>query len=368
MERTGSKIKLIFVTRKVDRGDALAGFVFTWLRALAQEVESLLVICLEQGDTAGLPPNVAVYSMGKEQGESRFRILGNYLRLLLGLLRQADGVFIHMHPVYAIAAWLPAKLYKKKLVLWYTHKSVDLKLRLAHFLVDEVLTASKESFRLPSSKVKIIGHGIDLAKFTPSFISPYPAKRDRGRKSRGGFKIVSVGRISPVKDYETLLKAMKSFKDQGITDIDLEIYGRVGLPEHQSYFDALVTFVHNADLEDIVKFQGELNYEYVDEVYQEADLFVNLSRTGSLDKSVLEAAACGTLVLTSNEAFRRPLLRISPLLYFERDQPAELSEKIRELKELLPEEREHFRQALHAWVEREHNLQSLAKKIVAEFQ
>ena len=43
------------------------------------------------------------------------------------------------------------------------------------------------------------------------------------------------------------------------------------------------------------------------EFYQSGDLFVNLSDTGSLDKAVLEAMACGLKILTSNEAFKSVL-------------------------------------------------------------
>ncbi len=170
-----------------------------------------------------------------------------------------------------------------------------------------------------------------------------------------------------MKDYETLIKAVEILRDQGITDLDVEIYGRVGLPEHQSYLDSLIKFVHNADLEDIVKFQGELNYEYVDEVYREANLFVNLSGTGSIDKTVLEAAASGALVLTSNEAFAIPLSKISPFLFFERNNPKDLAEKILQLRDLPEAEQSEIRDKLRAWVREDHNLENLVKEILGEF-
>src|SRR3989344_5619212 len=266
-------MKLIFITRKIDRGDALTGFVFTWLAALAKNLDRLYVICQEKGDTSGLPAN----------------------------------------------------LRGRKVILWYTHKSVDFKLRLAHTLVDRVLTASPESFRLLSRKVKVVGHGIDLRKFAPL---PNPLHQGEGRYNkrvssppRGGgevgrrkFRIISIGRISPVKDYESLLKAVEILVNhKGVKDMTVEVYGRVGLPEHQGYLDSLIEFVHNADLEDCVKFQGELSYEFVDEILHEADLFINMSGTGSIDKAVLEAAAAGLLVISANEAFAGPLAKISPL-------------------------------------------------------
>ncbi|OGZ53276.1 MAG: hypothetical protein A3B25_00175 [Candidatus Ryanbacteria bacterium RIFCSPLOWO2_01_FULL_48_26] len=351
-------MRLIFVTRKIHRGDPLTGFIFGWLNALAQDLDVLYVICQEKGNTSGLAQNIEVHSFGKEKGYGKFRQGFSLFALSFSLAKKSDGFFIHMHPIYAIVSWLPAKVFGKKIVLWYTHKSVDLKLRVAHALIDTVLTASKESFRLPSKKVKIVGHGIDMRKFKPSSHIPHSI-----------FHILSLGRISPVKDYETLIKAVEILvKDRGIKDLKVEIYGRIGLPEHQAYLDSLVGFVQNANLDEVVDFQSEVSHEYVPQILSEADLFVNLSQTGSIDKAVLEAAACGVVVLTSNEAFEKPLKAISPHLFFERNNPRDLVKKILELKNLAGEERSKLAGELRNWVEREHNLNNLVNLIVAEFK
>ena len=356
-------MRLVFVTRKVDRGDPLTGFIFTWLTKLARELDKLYVVCQEKSDTSGLPDNIEVYSFGKERGFSRLRQGYELLVMSFKFGKNADGFFLHMHPVYAMLAWLPAKIFNKKIVLWYTHKSVDFKLRVAHVLVDEVLTASKESFRLPSKKVKIVGHGIDLDKFK------IQNEKIKNTNQNSKFKILSIGRISPVKGHETLIKAVEILVNhKNIKDLEVEIYGKIGLPEHQEYLDSLIIFVHNADLEDHVKFEGEVNYEYVAELYQEADVFVNLSQTGSIDKTVLEAAASSTLVLTSNEAFAIPVSQISPLLFFESGNPQDLAEKIFKLRSLSPQERDNLGKKLHAWVEEDHNLNNLVQRITDEFK
>ena len=101
-----------------------------------------------------------------------------------------NGVFFHMCPEYVIGAGLWPKIFRKKSLLWYAHKSVNWKLRLAEKLVNKIFTPSKESFRLPSEKVEISGHGIDLVKF----------KTKETNKNGSGFKIISVGRITAVKN------------------------------------------------------------------------------------------------------------------------------------------------------------------------
>ncbi|MDP3740710.1 MAG: glycosyltransferase family 4 protein [bacterium] len=371
-------MKLVFITRKIDRNDPLTGFVLTWISKLATRLEKFYVICQEKGDTSGLAKNIEVFSFGKEKGYGRLRQGYELLVISFRLARSADGFFVHMHPIYAIIAWLPAKLFGRKMILWYTHKSVDLKLKIAHALVDVVFTASKESFRLPSNKVRVVGHGIDIGKFTSLPNPPHQGEGEftshssplGGGGKVGGkkFRIVSIGRISPVKDYESLIKAAEILvNEQGVKDIEVEIYGKIGLPQHQSYLDSLLKFIENAGLENYVKYQGELGYDYIDEVLQEADLSANMSGTGSIDKAVLEAAAAGKLVITSNEGFAEPLAKISPLLYFQRDKPAELAEKILALKNLDENTKGQIREKLRNWVEAEHNLENLVKKIIAEF-
>lgn len=351
-------MNLIFVTRKIDRGDFLTSFVFGWIAALAKNLDRLYVICQEKGDTAGLPGNVEVYSFGKDKGYGRLKQAYSLWRLAFRLGRKTDGFFVHMHPVYLITAWLPAKLLGKKIILWYMHKSVDFKLRVAHALADRILTASRESFRLPSSKVTIIGHGIDLQKFFPDSRLPSP-----------DFRIISVGRVSPSKDYETLIKAIEILvNERGVKDLKVHIYGNAGLPEQQVYLDSLVEFMENAGLDDVIDFQAGVANEFVPGLINESDLFVNMSATGALDKAVLEAAACEKPVLTSNEAFEEPLKKISADLFFHRDHPEELAEKIMRIKAMSQSEREELGRRLRSWVAKDHNLQNLAKRIVTSYK
>lgn len=360
-------MNLIFVTRKLDRGDFRTGFIFSWVEKLAGTVSSLKVICLEQGPLGEIPDNVTVVSMGKEQGFSRVRLLLNYWQMLWRFLPASQGVFIHMHPVYAIAAWPLTKIYRKILVLWYVHKSVDMKLKIATFLVDKILTASKDSFRIQSPKVRVVGHGIDLRKFSSTPLVSRLSSPEISNETKL-FTMLSLGRISPIKDYETLIRAVKNLWEEGVRNIRLDIYGAVDLSTHQAYLDSLINFVHGVHLEGVVRFQGPLMYDDVDEVYRGSHLFISSSQTGSMDKTVLEAAASGTIVLTSNKAFRGALEKISKSLYFERDNPADIQNKIMEIKAWSGEKKQAIRKSLQDWVSVEHNLDHLVKLIIGEFK
>jgi len=216
-----------------------------------------------------------------------------YQWFLLKLLPRVNGVFFHMCPEYVLGAHLLPKIFRKKTLLWYTHKSVNWKLKLAEKLVDKIFTASKESFRLPSKKVEITGHGIDINKFKPA-----ETKKDGSK-----FKIISVGRISPVKNYEIMINAAEILKNKDF-NFEIKIAGAPILKDDKTYFEKLKNLIKEKKLDDIVEFVGPIPNKYIAEFYQSGDLFINLSDTGSLDKAVLEAMACGLNVVTSNEAFK----------------------------------------------------------------
>jgi len=160
-------MNLLMITRKIDKDDWLAGHSYEWARKISEKLkvksEKLIVVCLEKGNTEGL--DAEVYSLGKEEGDSRWQRFWKFQSLARMLVPKVDGVFAHQNPEYTIAVWPWAFFYRKKIVSWYTHKSVTWKSRLMLAMSSKVLTASKKSFRIASPKVEVVGHGIDIEKF-----------------------------------------------------------------------------------------------------------------------------------------------------------------------------------------------------------
>lgn len=349
-------MKLLMITRKVDKNDALAGFAYDWVKKLGEQTESLKVICLEKGDVSGLPDNIKVYSLGKEKGFGRWREFFNFQKLAFKLTPKVDGVFCHMNPEYTILIAPYAKLFGKKIIAWYTHKQVTWKLRLVNLLANKILTASKESFRINSSKTVVTGHGIDVEVFKPS--------KKQGQKDEI-FKILSLGRISPAKGYEILIKAADILVNkQNIKNLQVNIVGGPGLSNQIIYFEALKEMVKMMNLKQCVFFLGSVPHKKTVEYYQNSDLFINLSDTGSVDKTVLEAMACGCLVITSNEAF----FDILPSEFLiEKNQPEKMAQKIKYIMDMSYKEKEEIGAKFREKVKQDHNLDLLVLKIVGQF-
>lgn len=350
-------MNILMITRKVDKNDWLAGFTYYWIKKIGEKVENLKVICLEKGDVFDLPKNIEIYSLDKEKNKSRFFRLFKFQKLALKLIPKVDGVFCHMNPEYTMAIWPYAKIFRKKIVSWYTHGTVSWKTKALTILANKILTASKESFRINSNKVIITGHGINN-----DFFKSLSEKRGDEKL----FKILSVGRISPTKDYETLIKAIDILVNkENIKNVKAEIVGAPGLLGHISYFEALKGMVVKMDLGEFIKFLGPLPPQEVIKYYQNADLFINLSGTGSVDKAVLEAMACGCLVLTSNEAF---LNILGQEFLVEKNQPEKLVQKIKSIMNLSFGERNKISKKFEKEVFENHNLNNLVEKIVDSFK
>jgi glycosyltransferase involved in cell wall biosynthesis len=271
-------MKLLIITQVVDTEDSVLGFFVRWIEEFAKHAERVEVICLKEGKHS-FPANVHVHSLGKESGVSRVKYVFNFYRYIWDLRHEYDAVFVHMNPEYVILGGLLWRLLGKRISLWYTHKNVDFKLRLADFLADDILTASKKSFRLATSKVHVMGHGIDTDFFSP------------GQEVLRGTAVLSAGRLSQTKRHDLVIRAAEHFPNE------VRIAGEG--PERQR----LESLAQDLSLASRVHFLGPQTQEQLREEYRKAGVFVHVSETGSLDKVILEALACGLPVITTNADF-----------------------------------------------------------------
>lgn len=288
-------MKLLIITQKVDDHDDVLGFFVRWIEEFAKYAEKVTVVCLQKG-TYYLPDNVTVLSLGKEDpanicGIKTFRYIERFYRYVWNERNNYDAVFVHMNPIYIVLGGVFWKFWHKKIALWYTHKQVDLKLRIAEIFSDIIFTASKESFRLKSGKVQIVGHGIDTERFHT--VDKWPHEK---------LRIISVSRIAPVKNIHIMIEAAVLLKKAGVS-FEMKIVGAPITDADRTYFVHLKKKAQEKKVDDCVFFVGAVPYSDIPAFYQKSDLFINLSETGSLDKAVLEAMASGVNVLTSNEAF-----------------------------------------------------------------
>ena len=251
-------MKLLICTQVVDKNDPVLGFFVRWIEEFEKYCE-VEVISLKTLGSGG-------------------RLVRAWRLLRLSMRLEYDAVFVHMNPEYLIAAGWLWRLRGKKTALWYTHKSVDLKLRIAERFADVIFTASKESFRLRSYKVRVMGHGINTDFFTPD---PSVMR---------GNAILSVGRLMKSKRHDLAIQAAAR------EHRELRIAGEG--PERKN-LESLAK-----ELGATVHFLGGLTQAQLRDEYRKAAYLLHTSETGSLDKVVLEALACGCPVKTNDPAIK----------------------------------------------------------------
>ena len=371
-DRTSSKLqysmRLLIVTQKIDEQDAVLGFMHGWVAEFARQAESVSVICLEKGEV-NLPENARVFSLGKEKTElgirnyelwKKIKYAWRFVRYIVQTRKEYDTVFVHMNPEYILLGVIFWKWWGKTVTLWYAHKSVTWHLRLALHFVDVVFTSTKSGFRLLSTKVKVIGQGIDTERFM--------IHDSRFMIQGGAFKIVTVGRITPSKDYDTLIDAVIIVRTNSNLKIHVDIVGPTSVESDEVYLKSLKEKITQKGIGDAVTFLGPVANSKLPEALAGYNLFVNMGHTGSLDKAVPEAMAMGLPVLTCNEAFKEVLGPFRGDLMYAKSNAEALGGKILRLAALSENERRILGGELRAIVVREHSLKSFVSKILSSIQ
>jgi glycosyltransferase involved in cell wall biosynthesis len=343
-------LRLLVFNLATDADDPMLGHTTVWLNALAARCAAVDVITMRAGRLA-LAPNVRVISVGKERGYSEARRAAQFYAALVGLLREQryTACFAHMNHLFAILGAPLLKAAGVPITLWYAHKSTGRMLGLAERLVDHVVTASAESFRLPSRKVLLLGHGIDTTLFCPP---PVPVENRT---------ILSVSRIAPVKRLETLIAALHQ---PGLGEARLRIVGEAAEAD-AAYAERLRRQAAEWGVSERVTFTGGIPYRDTAREYQSAAAAVNLSATGSIDKAVLEAMACGVPVVTCNEAFQTMLAPWRETLWVPPESPEVLPLRLERVLALSAAERAAMGQALRQIVAEGHSLDRLMDRLVA---
>jgi len=343
-------MKLLILTQKVDKNDPALGFFCRWIEEFAKNYEKVIVVCLYKGQY-DLPENVFVYSLGKEDGVSKLTYIYRFYKYIFSFRKEYDAVFVHMNQIYLVLGGLFWNALKKPVGLWYSHKAKTFSLWLAEKFANFIFTNSKESFTVPTKKANYFGHGIDiLAGIRPlSFAEP----RDK-------YAILSVGRITSDKDQKTIIEACEILSKQGIP----AHFTFVGAPTAQGddiYFNNLKKLVKEKNLEDKVVFVGGLPQTKVFPYFWRSNIHINACGLGSLDKTVLEAAAGGTIPVVSNEAFEDILGEYADRLIFQRGDAESLAKCIKNILE--SDDMETIRTTLEKKVQENFDIEILIKRI-----
>ncbi|MDD5026151.1 MAG: glycosyltransferase family 4 protein [Candidatus Peribacteraceae bacterium] len=276
-------MRLLIVTQKVDRSDCILGFFHRWLEEFAVCCERVTVIGQQVGDYA-LARNITVHSLEKEKGRSRLGQIVRFWSLLWRERGAYDAVLVHMTPVWVLLGWPLWGVFGKRMYLWYEIRRGSRRLTTALWLVRKVFSATKEGLPYPSAKQVVLGHGIDTDTFKP------------GSAQRENDAIIAVGRITRSKRYDVILHAFTQLPKT----CHLRIAGMVVTAQDEREWRDIESLKQKLGLSNRVKILFA-HYLKMPDLLRGAGLMLHAC-VGGLDKTVLEAMACGCPVVSSSAA------------------------------------------------------------------
>lgn len=335
-------MKLLILTQKIDKNDDVLGFFHGWVERFSKDYEKVTVICLGRGEVS-LPSNVEVFSLGKEDGVSKLSYVLKFWSLIFKKKKEYDVVFVHMNQEYVLLGGLLWRLLGKKIFMWRNHPHGNILTRIAVALSNKVFCTSPFSYTAKFKKTTIMPVGVDTERFRP-----YEAIREKGT-------ILSLGRISPIKKVDLIVRSALTAIRSG-ANLTLNIVGNA-TDKDQEYFSEVKKL---AEGELAVGFSKGVPNSLAPNLLARAEVFINMTPDGSLDKTIFEAMASGALVLTSNSALKEI---IDDELMPKKDDAEDLAEKIIKLISLSDFEKENLRNKYRKYVEDHHSLNTLSEKL-----
>lgn len=340
-------MKLLITTQVVDTEDSFLGFFHGWIKEIARHYESVEVICLKEGKHA-LPHNVRVHSLGKEHGKrSRVAYAARFLLLAWRLRHSYDAVFVHMNQEYVLLAGGLWRLLGKHVYLWRNHYAGSILTDTAVLFAHRVFCTSRYSYTAKYKKTSIMPLGIDTSACTSDIAA-----------ERIPHSILFLSRFAPSKKPDVLLEALHILHEEKVS-FQATFVGSA-LPEDAAYRHMVLEKARTLGLDNSIHFEEGIAHNKTPVMFRSHEVFVNLARSGSYDKTMLEAAACGCLVVSTSKDFAA---WAGSRFFVAEPTLQAVADAIREALFAPKEERERIVRDVRATIVAEHSLETLGRRI-----
>lgn len=226
-------------------------------------------------------------------------------RRVLWLNRKYGVDIIQSHCVWtSVAAFVAGKILRKP-VVYMVHGSDEVSgkiqgitetllakiFRPSHlFVLDDGTGGPKKFERILGDKiVTVVYHGIDVNLFNSEYKNKELKKR---LKIENDFVVTSTSRLIPMKRVDYAISAFYEFLNVSKAENAVLLIIGEGLLRNQ-----LEKIAHDCGIEDKVKFLGKVEHSKIKDYLSISDVLIATSTISNVNRSTLEAMACGKPVL-----------------------------------------------------------------------
>lgn len=166
---------------------------------------------------------------------------------------------------------------------------------------------------IDNSKFSLIYNGIDIEKFLNT---------DRELFKSSPISVLCVGRISPGKGQELLIRATARLKTEYNQFITLNLAGSY----QESQYNQMIDLARSYGIEEHVNLLGQC--DDMNEVYRQNDVFCMASKCEAFGRVTIEAMLAGCIALGSNSGGTAEILTAGTGLTFHPNDEADLAKKL----------------------------------------
>ncbi len=162
----------------------------------------------------------------------------------------------------------------------------------------EVVDYIKKHYKVPNEKIRLVFRGIDPQLFDHHRLDMnFMAEFEERYSLRDAFVVLGVGRVTQLKGYDVLIRAVAAAKDK-IPDIKCVIVGGVE-SSRVGYAESLRHLVKELDVEDQVAFAG--GQKRIAEIYTCGDVITsnNERKPETFGRTMAEALSMGCPVIAT---------------------------------------------------------------------
>lgn len=164
--------------------------------------------------------------------------------------------------------------------------------KLCYDYSDEIVTiygGNKEleiGFGAQADDITVVPNGVDIEAFS--------GLKSKSEFTSNTFKVGLVGRVVPIKDIKTFIKACKIVADE-MPNVEFFVMGPT--EEDEEYYQECLDLTNMLDLKDRLKFTGKIN---VKEYYPVLDIMALTSISEGQPLTILEAMCVGCSIVSSD--------------------------------------------------------------------